>query len=150
LKSVKKVIHTKILDHINSKINWIERDIISSISSRDSDTKSSVGDKHETSRAKIQVEVDRLNRQLNNLKQQQNILSNIKWDKNFNKVNIGALVETNKGTYFISIAAGKIQIENNDYYLISLASPIGQLLSGKSIGDDFKFRTIFYTITNIY
>lgn len=150
MKSVKKVIHTKILDLITSKINWIESDIISSISSRDSDTKSSVGDKHETSRAKIQVEVDRLNRQLNNLKQQKNILSNIKWDKNFNKADIGALVETNKGTYFISIAAGKIQIENNDYYLISLASPIGQLLCGKPINHNFKFKNSLYTIINIY
>ena len=40
--------------------------------SRDADTKSSAGDKHETSRAKIQTEIDQLSQQLFNANKQKN------------------------------------------------------------------------------
>lgn len=150
MKSVKKAIHAKIVDILTKKIKVIENEIRSAMFSRDSDTKSSVGDKHETSRAKIQTEIDRLNSQLHVLNQQNNIISNVNYNKNFQKVDLGALVETNSGTYFICIGIGKMHVENQDYYLISLASPIGQLLNSKLIGDNFTYKNSYFEIINIF
>jgi transcription elongation GreA/GreB family factor len=50
------------------------------------------------------------------------------------------LVFTNQGIYFILIGLGKISVGGNNYYAISLASPIGMLFSKKKVGDEIDFQ----------
>ena len=119
------------------------------ISSRDSDTKSSVGDKHETTRAKIQTEIDRLSKQKQLLVNQVHDLKSIDLTKKHKAVSFGSLVFTNQGIYFISIGIGQYTFDNNTYYVISLASPIGKLLHYKQVGNDFLFRNKYYKIQQL-
>ena len=56
------------LNLLDLKIQDTSNAITSLTESRDMDTKSSAGDKHETSRAKIQTEIDQLSKQLNQSK----------------------------------------------------------------------------------
>ena len=67
----------------------------------------------------------------------------------FSSVALGSIVETNSMNFFISISLGKININSNDYFAISLASPIGQLLKQKSTGSVFEFNGNSYEILNI-
>ena len=100
-------------------------------------------------RAKIQTEIDLLNKQLGLLTRQKQELSNIDFCKNYLSATIGSLVKTNNGSYFISIGIGRININNEIFYAISLASPIGILLKNKKIGDVFSFRNTSFKIIDI-
>ncbi len=108
--------------------------------SRDNETKSSVGDKYETGRAMAQAEVDKIKTQIQQTANLKTQLSTIDPDKQFEKVGVGSLVKTDQKTYFISIGIGRIEIEKEEIYCISMASPIGQLLQHKQLGEIFSFR----------
>lgn len=62
---------------------------------------------------------------------------------------LGSLVITDTLQFFIAISLGKIEIDNNTYYSISLQSPIGQLLKQKTEGEQFEFNGTKYTIKQI-
>ena len=62
---------------------------------------------------------------------------------------MGSLIETNNGNYYISIGWGRIQIENENYFVVSLGSPIGRMLQYQKKGSRFKFRNIDYSILKI-
>lgn len=62
---------------------------------------------------------------------------------------IGSIVKTTDIIFYLSTSVGKIEINDETYYAISLQSPIGQLLKGKSKTDTFKFNDKNYTILEI-
>ena len=145
----KKLICNVLISQIKEKIKNLELLIRSTTDSRDTANKSSAGDKHETSRAKIQTEIDNYSRQLelaiNNLK----IIEQIDSSKKYNIVAQGSLVTTDKGVFLIAIGIGKLEIQSNTYFIISLLSPIGSLMKGMSKNETFFFREINYYIKNI-
>ena len=146
---IKSLIIKEINKTIDAKTNSVQEMLQETIDSRDSDTKSSAGDKHETSRAKIQIEIDQLTKQLDLLNRQKQQLNSIDFSKKNATASIGSLVKTNNGTYLISIGFGKVIIENEVFYAISSASPIGRLFNNKLKGDKFIFRTINYEVVDI-
>ena len=62
---------------------------------------------------------------------------------------VGSLVKTDKGYFFISIGWGRIQIQNENYFVISIESPIGRLLKNKKEGDSIQFRDTAYDILGV-
>ena len=62
---------------------------------------------------------------------------------------LGSLVKTTTNIFFISISAGKIDIDNTSVFAISLSSPIGLLLKNKTKGDKVEFNGNTFTITEI-
>ena len=149
MNSIKQSIKSEILNQLELKIQEITDAIKSAEISRDADSKSSVGDKHETSRAKIQTEIDQLSKQLFNAQKQKNDLLNIDINHTHSSGDVGSLVETDKGYFYISIGWGRIQMQNENYFVISLGSPIGMLLKNKKKGDSFQFRNTEYCILNL-
>ena len=149
LASIKQSIKSEVLRQLDLKIKDISNAIKSLSESRDSDTKSSAGDKHETSRAKIQVEIDQLSKQLINAQRQKNNLSIIDTSHLNIIADVGSLVETNKGYFFISTGWGRIQIQDENYFIISVESPIGRLLKNKKKGDSIQFRDTAYDILSV-
>lgn len=151
--SNKKVLKNIILNHLHAiildKIEVFTNAIESAKESRNNDTKSSAGDKYETGREMIQIEIDKNTAQLQNARNLKEELARIPIQKEFSKAEFGSLVETNQGIYFLSIGIGKIVIQNKTIFAISTASPIGILLQNKSIHDTFQFQSIEYTIKNI-
>ena len=145
----KKLICNVLISQIKEKIKNLELLIRSTTDSRDTANKSSAGDKHETSRAKIQTEIDNYSRQLelaiNNLK----IIEQIDSSKKYNIVAQGSLITTDKGVFLIAIGIGKLEIQSNTYFIISLLSPIGSLMKGMYKNETFSFREINYYIKNI-
>ena len=75
--SIKQSIKLEVLRQLVLKIEDISTAIISLTESRDANMKSSAGDKHETSRTKIQIEIDQLTKQLTHIQWQKNNLSNM-------------------------------------------------------------------------
>ena len=62
---------------------------------------------------------------------------------------LGSLVKTDSLTFFIATSIGKVEIESNEYYIISLQSPIGQMLKFKAMGYQFEINNKKYTITEV-
>lgn len=125
---------------IKDKRDKIEAHIALLQTSLSSESKSTAGDKHETGRAMIQLEREKLGNQLKQLELQEAVLKKIKTDYNSNLVVLGSYVETNNMHYYLSISLGKVLLENKDIFAISSQSPIGALLLGKKVGDTITFN----------
>ena len=114
-----------------------------------SESKSSAGDKHETGRAMIQLEREKLGNQIAEVEQNQQKLNAIKNHKSTESVTLGSIVLTDQANYFIAIAADFYELEGKKYYCISPKSPIGVLLLGKKVRDQIEFNARSSTLLEI-
>ncbi|MEX0314602.1 MAG: 3-oxoacyl-ACP synthase [Allomuricauda sp.] len=108
--------------------------------SLNSETKSSAGDKHETGRAMVQLEQEKLGKQLLELDKKKATLQKVDITKTSNKIVLGSLVKTSLANYFIAISAGAFKKEGVDVFCVSPNAPIAQLLLGKEHGDTVTFN----------
>lgn len=104
------------------------------------ETKSSAGDKYETTREMLAQETNMNLSRLNELHRLRAALSQVPVSPPAGKVVVGSLVHTSSGSYYISISAGKLVFEDRTYYCISASSPIGQKILGKQAGDSFDLN----------
>jgi len=125
---------------LDGKLQDIRRAIEEIMESRDSDSKSSAGDKYESSREMMQIEIGKYQDQLDKYNKLKEAISQIDPGKQHSVIGFGSLVKTNQGVYFISVGLGPVQVNDAKYFAISLVSPIGQLLNGRKQGDSFNFQ----------
>ena len=78
------------------------------------------------------------------------VLNKVDLSVKHDKVEFGAVVITNLQKVFISIGLGKIVIENEEFYSISLKVPFYEAMAGLKAGDKFNFRGKDIQIVNIY
>ena len=114
-----------------------------------SESKSSAGDKHETGRAMIQIEREKLGRQIAITEKNYNKLFALSNPVNTSLVSLGSLVITDKANYYILISVESYFINSKIYYCISSQSPIGKLLLGKKVKDQINFNQNISTILEI-
>lgn len=107
---------------------------------RDGETKNSVGDKYETTHAMLQMELEKYQSQLGKMRTLKKELEQINPNKTYSKIEFGCLVICGSGNYFLSIPIGKVGVQKESYYCLSVASPIGMALLGKSAGDQIQFQ----------
>lgn len=115
----------------------------------ESECKSSAGDKHETGRAMIQLDREKLGEQIKKAEKNKIVLNQLKRYKSSGVVCFGSAVQTNNSNYYIAIPVSNCLIKTNTFHCISPQSPIGVLLLGKKVGDQIKFNGITSTITVI-
>jgi hypothetical protein len=136
-------------DYVNKIIQAAQEAIDNTQKSANKETKSSSGDKYETGRSMMQLEIEKYSAQLNDGLNLKKALSQIDCEKPYTTVQSGSLILTNQGNFFISISAGKLTVDNKEYMAISYSSPIGQLLFNKKGKDNFNFRGKPYTIISV-
>jgi len=146
---LKKQLLLLLLNTLDQKIAEAKAAITSARESRDSETKSSMGDKYETTRAMVQIEIEKSEMQLNKALESQTELTKINLDAKPAAIGFGSIVCTNHENYFIAIGVGKINFENSAYYAISLNSPIGRFLNGKVVGNTGIFQERSFKIIDI-
>ena len=112
------------------------------------DTKSSMGDKYETSREMAQQELSRLQQQWKQAQQDLNTLQHLPTEP-LKLVGLGSLVVTNQFNYLLSISIGPMKIDQETVMVISKESPIGKLLLGKKVGDSLTFNGKEIKIMNL-
>lgn len=145
----KGLILQELLHLIKDKIVEAEEYIDGLIEARDSDTKSSAGDKYETSREMVQQEIDRAESRLQQLYQQKNELNTFVKKKSLDRCEPGALVQLDDKLILLGLAIGKVDINDYSILCISMGSPIGQLLRDKEIGDHITFSSTDQVIKTI-
>lgn len=143
---------SKILEIIKSKISEKIQNLetlITETRASSNDTKSSMGDKYETGREMLQQEINNLQRQLNEVLNQQAIIQKINVELS-SKVQNGALVKTDRGLFYISVSLGEIVIDNKKIMTVSAESPLVKAMYGKKAGETFTINNIQQTVENIW
>jgi transcription elongation GreA/GreB family factor len=136
-------------DKIKHQLNQIQQQLASIHEARAQETKSSAGDKYETGREMLQSEEDRIQNQhdlhqmlLKELDATSKLSSN-------GHIQKGSLVQTQDHWYYLSVPMGKLSLDQGDCYAISMSSPLGKELLGKTKGDRFTFRGREMEVTNL-
>lgn len=114
------------------------------------ETKSSVGDKYETGRAMMQIEIEKNATQLTEAQKLIEALHKIDPRKRTEKIQAGSLAITNQGNFFIAISAGQLMLDRQSFFAIAPTSPIGVLLMGRSAGLSFDFNRKNYLIHEVW
>ncbi|WP_164108267.1 MULTISPECIES: 3-oxoacyl-ACP synthase [Sphingobacterium] len=137
-------------EYVQNRIKEITLAIDSANNSLLEDTKSSAGDKYETSREMIQQDLSRFQQQLSLANEDLQSLERIKHTYQASSVlSIGSLVEVNKSTwYFIAVSIGRLPMYP-DLYVVSPKSPIGKLFLGKALGDNIMFNNQSFIINQV-
>jgi len=147
---IKEALLEEVEELIFQKISVFEKMMNDAQESANNETKSSAGDKFETGRAMMHIERDKNAKQLSEARKLELFLSQIKTDKVFDKVAFGSVVETSLGNYFISIAAGRIIIEEKKYFAISPQAPLAKEMLNKSVGEIVNFNNNKVKILNVF
>ncbi len=136
---IKQQVFNEFCRQIDLKIQAASQSLDEANESVHSETKGSVGDKHETGRAMAQLEVEKASKILSETKQMKSIIQLLSPEINKSKAELGALIETDLGHFYLSSGIGKIEIENDYIFCIGMNSPIGQSMMNKKINEIFKF-----------
>ena len=143
----------KIAEHcrfiLERKIELVSFEMDEISASMENETKSSAGDKHETARARMQSEYEKLSWQLDELKGQFVLLEKIDPKEDSKIISNGNLVQTNKGLFFIAVPLGKVELDEKVIYVISPISPLGKKLMGLKVSEQVKVNDTVYKIEEI-
>ena len=135
----KSVVNTELNLQLSTKLSDLNANLNSAIESRNTDTKSSAGDKFETSREMAQIEIRKIEQQLFKTKQFIQSLKN----------NVTQLITTNQGIFFISIPFGKLIVNCTEVFCISDSAPITKQLINTKISKGFEYKGVAYNVLDI-
>ena len=125
---------------VNSRVHALEKALDDSRSEMVSESKSTAGDKHETGRAMAQLEQEKLGRQVLSARELKMAIAQIDADEDHTKIQFGSLVKATNGVFFFSVGIGKLIVENESIFCLTMTSPLGNFLREKSAGDSIQFN----------
>jgi transcription elongation GreA/GreB family factor len=142
-------------EFIDNRIKTIREAMQETQASADQESKSSAGDKYETGLSMMQLDMEKQAEQLNEAIRTRNSLEQVKLldeiSANGNgAVKPGSAVETNNGNFYIAISAGQLKVNNQVYFAVSPATPIGSKLMGLKTGESFSFNGKNFTVNKIH
>ncbi|MFZ2905126.1 MAG: 3-oxoacyl-ACP synthase [Cyclobacteriaceae bacterium] len=149
MNSVKHQLYALCLSSVTEKIILLLEIIRSAQLSANAETKSSMGDKYETGRAMAQLEIEKNSAQLAEVLKSKDVLERLSPDTITSTAQVGSLVITNQGNYYLAVAAGRIELNGRTFYIISPASPLAQKLLGCKVSDAPAFRDKSFVIQEI-
>lgn len=150
MAQIKKELVIQCNDFVEQRMKTIHDILSSNQKALQSETKSSAGDKHETGRAMLQLEMEKAVAQLDAINEMKITLDKIDISNNSKIARLGSIVLCAKGHYFLSIAAGKIETAEKIFYAVSLSSPIGKILLGAKVGEIINFNDNQFKIDEVY
>lgn len=137
-----------ISETIIEKATRLQQDIADLQKDIAEDSKSSAGDKFETSREMAQQELGKLSTQLAEQQRLKKLLESHSSETS-SFIKVGSLVQTNLGTFLVGIPIGKITFENTSIIGIGVSAPLGQLLLNKSENDRISFNNQNFVVEKI-
>jgi len=147
--NLKEKLHQLCLEIVNERNANIQQNFASIQEAMLSETKSSAGDKHETGRAMLQLEREKLGNQLVEIQKVTEILQKINPKIVATQGCLGSIIYTSQANYFISVSVGELSVDNEKFYAIASNTPIGKLLVGKKVGDTVSFREQSFVVEEV-
>lgn len=146
----KKNLYAACERYIAERIAAAENAIESAKNTSQNDTKSSAGDKYETTREMMQQEISQNEKQLLEAGKLKYALSLVKTDFEHDVAQPGSIVHTSNGHFYMAISAGQMRVAGKNYQAISPASPLGQKMNWAKKGDKISFNGKEYMITGVF
>ncbi|MCT4629367.1 3-oxoacyl-ACP synthase [Winogradskyella sp.] len=146
---IKEQLYNECKENLENRLQVIQNNILDIETALQSETKSSAGDKHETGRAMLQLEREKLGQRLAEIQKLQDLLQKTDYKATHTKVALGSIVFTSNLNYYIAISTGELKINETCFYAISPATPIAQVLLGKEEGDVVSFRNSTFTVLKV-
>jgi len=136
----KKTIFKAVQEEVLRKFIVLESAFSDLNSAVTDDSKSTAGDKHETGRAMVHLEQEKLSQQMTTLNELKETLSKINPEEKHQKIQFGSFVQTNKGNFFFSVGLGKILVGKDTVFCLSMTTPLGKVFAGKKKGNQVTFN----------
>jgi transcription elongation GreA/GreB family factor len=149
MQSLKEQIVKSCKIHLDHKLNELKSAMQEVTEAGNSETKSTAGDKHETARAMMQLEQEKLGKQLQDAEEQNNDFEKIDFTRINQNIGLGSLIETDKGLFLIATSIGKLVVDDQTVFVISNKSPLAIALNGKKQKDTIVFNGVCYSIKAI-
>ncbi|MCF8296975.1 MAG: hypothetical protein K9J13_05450 [Saprospiraceae bacterium] len=107
-------------------------------------------DRYDSYRSQLLRKKDMIGQQMEKSMKEIAVLEKIDIHRNYDNVGFGAIVITENQNIFVSISAGKIEVEGKTYFAISPMVPFYISIKDKKKGDEFEFRGIKNKILDIF
>ena len=146
---LKEELYQHCIDFISKQEAEIKKIIADAQDAANNDTKSSAGDKYETSRELMQQEINLNGARLSELGKLKATLQHITPTQTGTTALPGSIAYTNNGNFYIAIGAGKLMVDGTSFFSISAASPIGSKLLGKEAGYSFDMNGKKFVIEKV-
>lgn len=124
-----------VLQFLNSKIEFLQNDLEGLRAELSDNTKSTAGDKHETSRAMAQLEMEKLGKQHLETQKMIELANRLMSSPAAEHAQLGSLVLAGNQFYLLGLPLGKVEFEGKSIFCISLQSPVGQKLLKAKVND---------------
>lgn len=149
MQHIKQQLFGACQEYLRQRIDAAQQAIDAAQHAANDETKSSSGDKYETGRAMMQLEVEKNALQLAESLKLKHMLDQIRIGHVSPTVQAGSLVVTDREVFFIAISLGRVKAGNKNYLVISPASPLGQQLMGLEPGGRATFNGQTYVVQEI-
>ncbi len=137
---MKSKLHRRCLEILEEKKAQLMSELEMLKNSAEEDTKSSMGDKYETSREMINLEKGKIAEQLTHVDKMLLIVLALDPSQACDKGELGALMMTSNGIYYLATSIGNVTLGDQQIFVISPVSPLGRVLLDKKEGDTLDFR----------
>ena len=146
----KTIVHQALTEVLVQKHKELTAIRLEASDGKSNDAKSSAGDKHEVGVAMVQLEQEKLGKQIQIIEEQLTLLSRIDSTKKHLKVSMGSLVQCEQQWYYFSIGHGLLNVENEAVFCLNPQAPLGTVLLGKSVKDEVSFQGRKMVIQSIF
>ena len=95
--------------------------------------------------------INRISDELNFVVDELDFLNQMKTEENlFEEVTLGAIVKTDKMTFFPSVSIEQFKVESDLLFGLSTKAPLYQEMKGKKKGETFSFNGTQYKIADVF
>jgi transcription elongation GreA/GreB family factor len=136
------------LDYANKRIDNYKNELSTIKESIESNDKGG-DDDDDSGNGKLFNDLEKNSQHLNDAQKMLDSIKAISPNVVSEHVVLGSFVKTTSNHFFISISAGKIDLDDISVFAISPSSPIGMLLINKRKGDVVQFNNNSFTITEV-
>ncbi len=150
MKRIKQQLYAYCQQWVDNKIALAQSEINSAQASANEETKSSAGDKYETARAMAQLEIEKSTNQLSEAGKLKRVLNEFSAEIETTKTQLGGLIQTDNGWFYISLSAGQVILDDVAYICLSPVSPLGARMLNLEPGEKFSFNNKSYHIQAVY
>ena len=150
MMTTKEHVHATCIEELNNSIIFFQKALNDLKDGAQNDAKSSAGDKHETSLSMMQIEQEKIRKQLKEVQEMKASLDKLNPHVVSRKINLGSLIKTNIGYFYIAVALGKLKLDQLELYVMSPQSPMAIKLIGLSVHDEFEMNSKKIVIQDIF
>ena len=140
ITQLKKQLYDHCRDYVDHLLNVAKEGISDAQEAAKQEGKSSAGDKFETHRAMMHLQLEGFIKRLEVAESLDRMLLSLSPTLKTNEVKPGALVKTDRGLYYIAVSAPPIELASERYICLSADAPIYKAIAGHCAEDFVEWR----------